>query len=127
MSSNLFFRVRKNGVAVFRALKDIETHRLDLRQIAVVKEDTGDMKLKDQIELSESERETINAWIKARQSSDTNQAREISDQLNMAAQWIQADASDAEIAEAEARILMSIHDLRSTLVRRLAKIARKSS
>lgn len=126
MTPNLFFRVRKNGIAVFRVAEDRSTHRLELLQIAVAKEKTGEIKPKAGITLSDPETEAIKNWLKNRSTNDASEMSAICDQLNFAAQWVQADASDAEISSEETRLLMSIHDLRTTLVRRLAKIAANS-
>lgn len=96
-------------------------HRLEMTQIALVKEKTGEIKAHQKQCLDDAERDEIANWINQRANTPATELDGFSDQINLAAQYIQADASDAEIDAAQHRLLMSVHDLRSSLVRRLSK------
>lgn len=121
MQDQLFFRVRKNGIAVFRVREDEVTHRLEMIQIAVIKEKTGEIKPHQRHSLAHNELSEIEHWMERRSQTPAGELDRFADQINLAAQYIQADASDAEIDAAQHRLLMSVHDLRSNLVRRLGK------
>ena len=130
MKPDLHFRVRKNGVAVFRVREAEDGHRIELKQIAVIKSADGAIKPHGKNAVSAEERVAIEDWIAARarlEERELSPLEQLCDAINRGAQFVQADAKDEELEASEARLLMSIHDLRSTLVRRLGKQARRRS
>ena len=106
----LHYRRRQNGTAIFRVLETPEK-RLELQQIAVLKPD-GTLIDKGSGPTT-TERQEITTF--------TDAAPEILTTLNHAAQWVQAEAEDSSLRSHAQEILLAIHDLRSTLVKRLAR------
>ena len=122
----LYFRRKENGAAVYRIATG-EHARLDMLQIAVLKQN-GEVKPSGKQEPTESELTEIDTWHDARNSEQQNRDTARVDQLigdiNAVAQWVQANANDKQIEESSQPILMAMHDLRSTLVRRLSGLSK---
>ena len=119
---DLYFRIRENGAAVFRVRTDRQTARLDLQQVAVVNVKNGDIKAQDT--LSDTEQSQIEDWLSNRQNvqsaRDLDDIHRAVDQINILAQWAQSKATDEQLEDITDALLLSIHDLRSVLVRKKA-------
>ena len=119
-----YFRVRENGAAVFRLDAANRQRRIEMEQIAVVNIRNGEVKPHGQHRLTEADQAEIARWTKARRK--TLAAREIDDihraveHLNLTTQWAQSRATDAELEAVTDELLLAMHDLRSTLVRKKA-------
>ncbi|MEQ5826183.1 hypothetical protein J3456_02305 [Sulfitobacter sp. NFXS29] len=119
-----YFRVRENGAAVFRLDAENRQRRIEMEQIAVVNIRNGEVKPHGQHHLTEADKSEIARWTKARR--ETLAAREIDDirraveHLNLTTQWVQSRATDAELDAVTDDLLLAMHDLRSTLVRKKA-------
>ena len=120
---DLYFRLRDRGASVFR-VETGNTGRLDLTQIAVIKPN-GEVKPFGKAKPTEDEETTITNWISKRNASQ--QARDAAridtliEDINKAAHWLQSEAPDDQIRAKGQSLLMSLHDLRSTIVRRLSR------
>ena len=119
---NLYFRRKDNGAAVYRIATG-DHSRLDMQQIAVLKQ-SGEVKPQGKQQPTESELLEIAAWHDARKAGqetrDAAQIDQLITDINAAAQWVQANATDKQISQNAEPILMAMHDLRATLVRRMA-------
>ncbi|MDF1729144.1 MAG: hypothetical protein P1U53_15495 [Sulfitobacter sp.] len=119
-----YFRVRENGAAVFRVDTENRQRRMEMDQIAVVNIRNGEIKPHGQRSLTEAEFTAIEAWITHRH--ETLARRELDDihrtidHMNLTTQWAQSRATDAELDEVTDRLLLAMHDLRGTLVRKKA-------
>ncbi|WCE69554.1 hypothetical protein PL336_12175 [Sulfitobacter faviae] len=119
-----YFRVRENGAAVFRLDAANRQRRIEMEQIAVVNIRNGEVKPHGQHRLTEADQAEIARWTKVRRV--TLAAREIDDirraveHLNLTTQWAQSRATDAELEAVTDELLLAMHDLRSTLVRKKA-------
>ncbi|MFG6531819.1 MULTISPECIES: hypothetical protein [unclassified Sulfitobacter] len=119
-----YFRIRENGAAVFRLDAANRQRRIEMEQIAVVNIRNGEVKPHGQHRLTEADQAEIARWTKARRA--TLAAREIDDirraveHLNLTTQWAQSRATDAELEAVTDELLLAMHDLRSTLVRKKA-------
>ncbi len=118
----LYFRRKEHGAAVYRVASGAHA-RLDLLQIAVLKQN-GEVKPSGKQEPTAEELTEISAWYDARKAEqktrDAARVDRLIDDMNAMAQWVQANANDKQIAHSSQPILMAVHDLRSTLVRRMA-------
>lgn len=121
MLPDLFFRVRETDILVLRVREDPSTHRIDMTPVAVIKEQTGEPVPRGAHVLTPDEISQIASWVNARQKSDASKLDQICDTLNKTTHWVQAEAEDHEILAAQERLLMSIHDLRTTFVRRISQ------
>ena len=119
----LYFRRKDNGAAVYRIATG-EHARLDLQQIAVLKQN-GEVKPSGKQTPTEAELSEIAEWHDARKSDqktrDAARVDRLIGDMNAVAQWVQANANDKQIAQSAQPILMAMHDLRTTLVRRMAR------
>lgn len=119
-----YFRVRENGAAVFRVDTENRQRRLEMDQIAVLNIRNGEVKPHGQRELSARDREEIDTWMEARRQvlaqRDIDDIHRAVDYLNITTQWVQSKASDAQLEEVTDALLLAMHDLRSTLVRKKA-------
>ncbi|MEM9248376.1 MAG: hypothetical protein AAGB05_06720 [Pseudomonadota bacterium] len=119
-----FFRIRDNGALVFRVADDSRTRRLEFEQIAVVNMRSGEVKPHGGRALTEADDAAITEWIEARQEilarRTLEDVRLCIEQINRTAQWAQSKASEQDLAEVTDTLLLSIHDLRSVLVRKKA-------
>ena len=117
-----YFRIRDNGAAVFRVDTENRQRRIEMDQIAVVNVRNGDIKPQNGRSLTERDRAEIDAWLKSRQAllarRDLDDIHRTIDHLNLTAQWAQSKASDDDLENITNRLLLAMHDLRSTLVRK---------
>ncbi|MEL6510085.1 MAG: hypothetical protein AAFQ47_06930 [Pseudomonadota bacterium] len=119
-----YFRVRENGAAVFRVDTENRQRRIDMDQIAVINIRNGDIKPHGERTLSASDMEVISDWMAERRAilaeRDIDDIHRAVDYLNLTTQWVQSKASDAELENVTDALLLAMHDLRSTLVRKKA-------
>lgn len=117
----LYFRRKGAGAGVYR-IDHSQNTRLNLQQIAVLKPN-GEIKTHGKHTVTLAENTEITNWYKARaldaHTRDNMRIDTLVSDINAAAQWLQADASDAHVSKNAETILMAMHDLRSTLVRRM--------
>jgi len=120
--TDLHFRTRDNGAAVFRVETENRQRRLDLRQLAVINIRSGEIKPHGQQVPTETETAQMQAWIEARRATvlarERDDVERLIDQINFAAQWAQSRAEPADIDAVANRLLLAMHDLRSTLVKK---------
>lgn len=121
----LYFRVRENGAAVFRLDAENRQRRLEMQEIAAVNIRNGNIRPHGTHELTAEELAHIRAWMEDRQTllavRDYDEILQTVDRLNMAAHWAQSRASDEQLAAVTDALLLAMHDLRSTLVRKMAE------
>ncbi|MBY0352718.1 hypothetical protein [Tabrizicola sp.] len=119
-----YFRVRDNGALVFRLSTENRQRRIEMEEIATVNVKNGSIKPHGEVKLTAADRTAIADWLAARQAQLA--AREVDDilrtvdHLNLTTQWAQARATDAQLGAVTDALLLAMHDLRSTLVRRKA-------
>ena len=119
-----YFRVRENGAFVFRLDTENRQRRIEMDQIAVVNMRNGEIKAHGDRSLSEADIDAIKEWMEER--SKTLSHREIDDifravdYLNNTAHWAQSKANDVQLEAVTDALLLAMHDLRSTLVRKKA-------
>ncbi len=119
-----YFRVRDNGALVLRLSTENRQRRIEMEEIATVNVKNGSIKPHGEVKLTASDRTAIADWLAARQAQLA--AREVDDilrtvdHLNLTTQWAQARATDAQLGAVTDALLLAMHDLRSTLVRRKA-------
>lgn len=120
-----FFRIRDNGAVVFRIDSENRQRRIEMEEIAVANVKNGNIKPHGDRKLSPEETKLIADWIAERQN--TLAARDIDDilravdHMNLTAQWAQTRATDAQLEQVTDHLLMSMHDLRTVLVRKKAE------
>ena len=128
MSADLpdyYFRVRENGAAVFRISTENRQRRIEMDEIAVVNIRNGNIKPHGEVELTAADLDAIRAWMEERQALLA--AREVDDilrtvdHLNLTTQWAQSRATDAQLEAVTDTLLLTMHDLRTVLVRRKAE------
>lgn len=119
-----YFRVRENGAAVFRVGTENRQRRIEMDEIAVVNVKNGNIKPHGGVDLTDADTAVITDWIAARQAQLA--AREVDDilrtvdHLNLTTQWAQSRATDDQLAAVTDTLLLTMHDLRSVLVRKKA-------
>ncbi|MEM9968826.1 MAG: hypothetical protein AAF755_12110 [Pseudomonadota bacterium] len=125
-----YFRIRENGAAVFRVDTENRQRRIELEQIAVLNVKNGEIKPHGARNLTEEEQSAIQDWMQARvatlQERDIDDIHRTIDHLNLTAQWAQSKATEAQLEEITDTLLLAMHDLRSTLVRKKADRLAKS-
>ena len=119
-----YFRIRENGAAVFRVDTENRQRRIELDQIATVNVKNGDIKAHGDRVLSEPDLVQIKVWLAKRQAQlarrDIDDIHRAVDYLNITTQWVQSKATDAQLDEVTDALLLAMHDLRATLVRKKA-------
>lgn len=117
-----YFRIRENGAAVFRVETENRQRRMEMEQIAVVNTRNGEIKAHGDRALSDADKTAIKGWLAERQkllvSRETDDILRTVDHLNLAAQWAQSRASDAQLEAVTGALLLAMHDLRAVLVRK---------
>ncbi|MGB0798815.1 MAG: hypothetical protein ACPGRD_05815 [Planktomarina sp.] len=119
-----YFRVRENGAAVFRVDTENRQRRIELNQIGVANWKNGDIKSHGDHTLTGDERAEIEKWITERRAllaqRDVDDILRSVDHLNLTTQWAQAKATDDQLEMITDQLLLTMHDLRSVLVRKKA-------
>ena len=117
-----YFRIRENGAAVFRVDTENRQRRIDLEEIATINIKNGQIKRHGERVLSAEETKVIQDWIAARQAllegRDMDDLHRAIDYLNITTQWVQSKATDEQLDKVSDSLLLAMHDLRTTLVKR---------
>lgn len=120
-----YFRIRENGASVFRVDTENRQRRIDMDQIATVNVKNGDIKPHGDRVLSPTDMATIRTWMAARvallATRDIDDIHRAVDYMNLTTQWVQSKASDDQLEQVTDALLLAMHDLRSTLVRKKAE------
>lgn len=120
-----YFRVKENGATVFRVDTENRQRRIEMDPIANVNIRNGEIKPQGDRELSATDRAEIEAWIAHRREvlaqRDVDDIRRAVDHLNLVTQWAQSKATDAQLEEITDTLLLTMHDLRTVLVRKKAE------
>ena len=119
-----YFRVRENGAAVFRLDTENRQRRIEMDQIAVVNIRNGEIKPHGDRTLSEQDQQTIRTWMEERLQvlarRDIDDIHRAVDYLNLTTQWVQSRATEEQLDAVTDALLLAMHDLRATLVRKKA-------
>ena len=119
-----YFRVRENGAAVFRVDTENRQRRIEMDQIAMVNIRNGEIKPQGDRVLTDEDRETIHKWMEERLQvlahRDIDDIYRAVDYMNLTTQWVQSKATDEQLEAVTDALLLAMHDLRSTLVRKKA-------
>ncbi|MGB3245397.1 MAG: hypothetical protein WBB25_12750 [Sulfitobacter sp.] len=119
-----FFRVRDNGAAVFHVDTENRQRRIEMDQIATVNIRNGEIKPHGDRSLSTADENAIRAWMENRLEvlahRDIDDIYRAVDHMNLTTQWVQSKATDAQLEAVTDTLLLAMHDLRSTLVRKKA-------
>ncbi|MCW1954840.1 hypothetical protein [uncultured Lentibacter sp.] len=117
-----YFRVRDNGAFVFRVDTENRQRRIEMDQIAVVNIRNGEIKPHGGRALSDEDMAAIEHWMQERSrllaGRDIDDIHRTVDHLNITTQWAQSKASDAQLEAVTDALLLAMHDLRTTLVRK---------
>lgn len=119
-----YFRIRENGAIVFRVDTQNRQRRIELDQIAVINLNNGKVKPNGDRELTQHEQAAINEWMAGRKAllsrREIDDIHRTVDHLNLTTQWAQSRASDDDLEAVTDALLLAMHDLRATLVRKKA-------
>jgi hypothetical protein len=119
-----YFRVKDNGAAVFRVDTENRQRRIEMDQIAMVNIRNGEIKPQGDRTLSDVDLARIKEWMEQRAAvlahRDIDDIHRAVDYMNLTTQWVQAKASDEQLEAVTDDLLLAMHDLRSTLVRKKA-------
>jgi hypothetical protein len=125
-----FFRIRENGAFVFRVDTENRQRRIDMEQIAAVNIRNGEIKPHGGRALSEADMAAIKSWMTERSAvlaaRDIDDIKRAVDHLNLTAHWAQTKATDDQLDAVTDDLLLTMHDLRSVLVRKKADRLMKS-
>jgi len=127
-----FFRVRENGATVFRVDTENRQRRIEMDEIATVNIKNGQIKPHGGRDLLAEEQTAIKDWMDKRIAllarRDLDDIHRAVDHLNLTAQWVQSRATDEELEEITDTLLLTMHDLRSVLVKKKAeRLLRKAA
>ncbi|MFY0694573.1 MAG: hypothetical protein JXR17_05955 [Lentibacter algarum] len=117
-----YFRVRDNGAFVFRVDTENCQRRIEMDQIAVVNIRNGEIKPHGGRELTPEDLAAIKQWMEERNRllayRDIDDIHRAVDYLNTTTQWAQSKATDEQLEAVTDALLLAMHDLRTTLVRK---------
>ena len=117
-----YFSVRDNGAFVFRVDTENRQRRIEMDQIAVVNIRNGEIKPHGGRELTPEDLAAIKQWMEERNRllayRDIDDIHRAVDYLNTTTQWAQSKATDEQLEAVTDALLLAMHDLRTTLVRK---------
>ncbi|MFT7253256.1 MAG: hypothetical protein ACI81Q_000668 [Paracoccaceae bacterium] len=126
-----YFRIRENGAVVFRIDTENRQRRIEMKEIAVVNIRNDNVKPHGEHSLDAEEQAVIATWMQERRAvlaergiDDIHRAM---DYVNLTTQWAQSRASDTELEDVTDPLLLTMHDLRSVLVRKKADRLKKDN
>lgn len=119
-----FFRIRENGAFVFRVDTENRQRRIELDQIANVNIKNGEIKPHGDRKLSDADLIAIRNWVDDRRAllaeREVDDIHRTIDHLNLTTHWAQSRATDRQLEAITDALLLTMHDLRSVLVRKKA-------
>lgn len=119
-----YFRVRENGATVFRVDTENRQRRIEMDQLAIVNVRNGEVKPHGDRDLSDEDIDAIQSWLDQRvvllAQRDIDDIHRAVDHMNLTTQWVQSKATDEQLDDVTDTLLLAMHDLRSTLVRKKA-------
>ena len=119
-----YFRIRENGAAVFRVDTENRQQRIEMEPIAIVNVRNGEVRPQGDRQLTEADQAAIRDWLAERQAllatREVDDILRTVDHLNLTAQWAQSRATDDQLSAVTNALLLAMHDLRRTLVRKQA-------
>jgi hypothetical protein len=119
-----YFRVRENGATVFRISTENRQRRIEMEEIATVNVKNGTVKPHGEVTLAPADLLAIESWLVERQSQlavrEVDDILRAIDHLNLTTQWAQSRATDDQLDAVTDRLLLTMHDLRTVLVRKKA-------
>lgn len=134
MSSELpeyYFRVRENGALVFCLDTENRQRRIEMDQIATINVRNGEVKPHGDRALTEPDIAAIQDWLNDRVAllaqREIDDILRAVDHLNLTTQWVQSKASEEQLDQVTDSLLLSMHDLRTTLVRKKADRIKKET
>ncbi len=117
-----YYRVKENGAAVFRVDTENRQRRIEMDQIATINIRNGEIKPQGDRTLSDQDRTSIQTWMQERLKvlahRDIDDIYRAIDYMNLTTQWVQSKATDEQLTAVTDGLLLAMHDLRSTLVRK---------
>lgn len=120
----LFYRVSKAGADVYRIDLQNRLRRLDLEKIAAIDVAENTITVLSGKKHSAEETNDMKQWRETRQGQldmrSQNDINRLVEAMNHAANWIENTASNDQIENISDPVLMAMHDLRATLVRKMA-------
>lgn len=119
-----YFRTRENGAVVFRVDTENRQRRIEMDQIAIVNVRNGEVKPHGDRTLSEADIAAIQGWLNQRVAllaeREVDDILRTVDHLNLTTQWVQSKATEEQLEQITDTLLLTMHDLRSVLVRKKA-------
>ena len=117
----LYFRLRDNGAQVFRVDTENARQRLDMIPIAHANTRNGEIRHTGGAMPTPEEEAAIRNWIADRQQKLAQRplanVEALVEQMNATTHWLASQATVAEAESVSCDLLMSMHDLRSALIR----------
>ena len=115
-----------SGADVYRIDLQNRLRRLDLEKIAQIHLSKDIISKIDGITLSDEETADMRNWQKRRQDQlelrRQNDINRLVEAMNQAADWVQNEASAKQLENIQDQVLMAMHDLRATMVRKMAQV-----
>lgn len=121
----LFYRVSKQGADVYRIDLQNRLKRLDLEKIAEIDLAGNAISKTEGMSHSAEEQADMQNWCEMRKNQlelrSQNDINRLVEALNHAANWIETEASDEQLSTMGDPVLMAMHDLRATIVRKMSQ------
>jgi len=125
LHGRLYFRTRENGAAVFRVDTQNKSRRLELEPIASVAIKKAEYRVHGDAVISDAEDKAIRNWIASRldtlKSNDERRLIDLIEDLKSTTHWIVSQASPEDLDPHMEELLLALHDMRSTIVRKKAE------
>ena len=130
-NSTFYFRAREQNASIYRISADNRKSRDIYDHVGTVVYQSGKIKPQDGASFTSEEENEIAEWV-SRHKTRLNKiaktkAEELIVDVNHVAHWIQSSANDKQITEIFEDLVLALHDLRQTAVRRYAKALQSES
>ena len=125
ITNRLFIRYRGNAGVIYRCSFDQRNQRQAMDRIGLVHLKTREVKTVAGAQITPDEHAEITAWVEQRIGQDRADRdvdlRKLNDHMNLTTQWFLDHATDEDTLRYCEDLLLSVIDLRNTLIRRRAQ------
>lgn len=123
---SIYIRYRNRGGVIFRINNPKNLAHSSMERIGSVNLRSGEVELLPAASLDDHDLAQIEAWVIARREFyATSRARDVSDlieKMNLVTHWYLNEASDEEIESTSEDLLLSLTDLRNSILRKKSKL-----
>lgn len=129
IKSQLFIRYRGAAGVIYRYTAEVRDQRQSMERVGHINIKTQELKLASTARITAEEEAYIYNWVAQRKAHNSvdraEEVRKLCDQMNLMTQWILDNATPEDLEAYSDDLLLSLMDLRNSVVRRRSQALAK--